>query len=157
MPKNLFLLLIIILFTTCKKDKQITPVTYDVTGKWTLYSYQTQIFGGLDVTADQYPCIAENVLTLNADFTSGLAYTGSDPCYVTPLGRLGTTIGTPGQPITASTWSLSGNTLYFVFPTTKGSDHGVIASVAGKLHLTTVDTIVYNSNRYTVTSVAIKQ
>ena len=147
-------LLVLLLFTTCKKEtKTNTTTTLDVVGKWNLYSWNGNVPSNLNVTADQYPCIAENVLTLNANGTTNLSYTGLDSCYVTAIhhGSGLATLGVPGQASTASTWTLDGDKLYL--PGNNGSP-SIITNVNGKLHMTTT---VTETGGGVITTVDVKQ
>ena len=158
MFKNLLLSLCVILFlAACKKEsKPVAPVTYDVVGKWSLYSWRSTSPDSLNVNADQYPCIADNVLTLNTDGTSSLSYIGIGNCVVTPAttGVTPTYIGMKGQLTTMSTWNIDGNKLYMA---SNEKNPGTITNLNGKLRLTLIDTVIYNSIKYTVTTVDIKQ
>jgi hypothetical protein len=155
MTKNLlFCLLAVLLLTTCKKDaKTNTGATLDVTGTWTLYSWKSNLGSPLDVTANEYPCIADNVLTLNANGTTKLIYTGSDSCYVTAIhhGSGVTTIGIPGQAAVTSTWRQDGNNVYL--PDNSGNP-GVVTNVNGKLYMTTT---VTETGGGVITTVDVKQ
>jgi len=150
----LFCLLAVLLLANCKKDaKTNNTATLNVTGTWTLYSWKSDVGAILDVTANQYPCIAENVLVLNANGTTNLTYTGSDSCYVTAIhhGSGVTTIGIPGQAAVASTWRLDGNNLYL--PNNNGAP-SVVTSVSGKLYMTTT---VTEPGGGVITTVDVKQ
>jgi len=59
----------ILLLSTCKKGTTVTPnpPLLDVLGKWSLYSSKQP---GSDVTVAQLPCLADNILQINADGTT---------------------------------------------------------------------------------------
>jgi hypothetical protein len=134
---TLLLITISFLFVTCKKDKKTTPF-YDITGTWSLQSWQESYTGGgFDATVDQYPCMAGNLTTYNADNTATGIYTGTSACDVTPMGNGKVIIGEPGQPPLTNTYTRTGNNLYFE------KVHGTITSTNGKLYITLVDTL-YN-------------
>lgn len=137
MKKPLLILCILGFIVSCKKDsKPGSNDNLNLTGKWTLYSWQeTSTDGGFDAEVTQYPCIADNILQINADFTTNTSYKGKDTCYVAPphSGRFSgsTFIGTPGQTPQSGIWSRIGNDIYI------SGEHYVISSSNGKLYLTT--------------------
>ncbi len=158
MKKILLLFAIILIFTTCKKDKKIAPATLlDVTGTWTLYSWNDNAYGNINATATDYPCMSENVLTINADQTTLTNYIGSDTCYVTHdlrtgvTGLRGSAIGLPGQASSSNTWHRNGNDIYVA------NQHYRVTSANGKLLLTYRDTVIINGSQYFLTTVDVKQ
>jgi len=127
----------ILLLSTCKKGTTVTPnpPLLDVLGKWSLYSSKQP---GSDVTVAQLPCLADNILQINADGTTTSSYIGTDTCFtVRPTGPFTgwSAIGLPGQSVYASTWSRDGNNIYI------GGEHNVISSTNNQLYLTETDTI----------------
>lgn len=156
MKKILLLSAIVLTFTTCKKDKKIAPVTlFDATGTWSLYSWKGD---GLDVTADEYPCMSENVLILNTNLSANGSFIGNDTCYVTHnlntnvLGGLrGPAIGVPGQEPYTNVWHRTGNDIYI------GWQRYAITKVNDKLYLTLNDTSVINGVKYITTTVQVKK
>ncbi|MDB5154864.1 MAG: hypothetical protein JWR54_3615 [Mucilaginibacter sp.] len=157
MKKILFLAAIVLFFITCKKNKTVAPVI-DATGTWTLYSWKSDIpLSNLYVTADQYPCMSDNVLIFNKNHAYTSNYMGKDTCYVThdfnnfPGGLKGTALGISGQPEISGSWHQDGNILYF------GSYHGVMSNANGKTALTLNDSISYNGNKYFASTVDIKK
>jgi hypothetical protein len=136
------ILVTILLFTTCKKGNNTkpSPPLLDVVGKWSLYSWQQT---GINANAAQFPCLADNILQINADNTTNASYIGTDTCFtVRPTGPLSTwtAIGIPGQAANASTWRRNGNNVYI------GSQHYVLSNSGNQLYLTATDTIngIYN-------------
>jgi hypothetical protein len=158
MKKILFLFVIILAFTTCKKDKKIAPAPLlNVTGTWTLYSWNDNSYTNINATATEYPCMSENVLTINPDQTTHTNYIGSDTCYVTHdlrtgvSGLRGSAIGLPGEASLSSTWHRNGNNIYV------GNQLYRITSENGKLLLTYRDTVTISGNQYFLTTVDVKQ
>src|SRR5579859_6815879 len=104
MKKLLILILIALIFTTCKKDNK--PI--DVTGTWSLYSWDDNNPSSIHVNVNQYPCMAGNILTFNKDQTYTVKYIGTDTCFVTPpsvsLPPTKSWIGMPGQAEVTGTW-----------------------------------------------------
>jgi hypothetical protein len=152
----LFCLLFFLLFIACKKDNK--PVAYNVTGYWSLYSYKHNFGNGLNVSVTQYPCMAANILTFNADGTASLDYAGTDTCFVTAthIKTMGAEIfGYPRQGSTEYNWSLNGNVLHLT-PPGGTSIYGVISSINLKLFLTLKDTVKSGANTYYVTTVLVK-
>jgi hypothetical protein len=158
MTKNLFLWsLLFVLFAGCKKDEM--PLTYNVIGTWTLYSATNQFPVVQDIELAQYPCIANNVLTIKGDSTSVSNYVGTSPCNVTPPNAdYIEDLGVPGQAAIPSTWIISGNIVKFTYPSENNYAYqGIVSSVNGKLYLTVKDNFTYNSQAYTTTSVYLKE
>ncbi|HZX57134.1 MAG TPA: hypothetical protein VFE54_00355 [Mucilaginibacter sp.] len=158
MKKILSLFAIILVFTTCKKDKKIAPVTLlDVTGTWTLYSWDDNAYTNINATVSDYPCMSENVLTINPDQTTHTNYIGTDTCYVTHdlraggSGLRGTAIGLPGEASSSSTWHRNGNDVYV------GNQLYRITSENGRLLLTYRDTVTINGTQHFLTTVDVKQ
>jgi hypothetical protein len=148
---TLLLFVISFLFVTCKKDKKTTPL-YDITGTWSLQSWQESYAGGgFDATVDQYPCLAGNLATYTTDNTSTGIYTGTSACEIDPVGGGKFVLGEPGQPPLTETYTRTGNNLYF------GKVRGTITSTNGKLYITLVDTL-YNlsSSQVIITTVDVK-
>ena len=155
--KILLCLLLFFLFVACKKE-QHTPVTYNVAGQWTLFSYQTNFGGGINASAIQYPCLANNITIFYNDSTSVVNYTGGGACFVTALqGPGGQPIGSPGQAPISSTWKLKGNILYITYPGDPKSIPGMLSINNGKLMVTFRDTLVSGVNTYYITTVDVKQ
>jgi hypothetical protein len=148
MKKIIFLVAVALLFITCKKEQKL-PRVIDATGTWTLYSWKETPAGSLDVNADQFPCISNNVLTFNKDQTFTRNYVGKDTCFVasSPI----TWMGMPGQASLTGSWHQDGNTVYWY------SSHGTISTSNGKTFLTSIDTVNGAGNRYTITTVDIKK
>jgi hypothetical protein len=158
MKKAIFLFAIVLVFTTCKKAKNIAPVSLlDVTGKWALYSWNDNAYTNINATADDYPCMSENVLTINSDQTTLTNYIGTDTCYVTHdlktgvTGLRGSAIGLPGQASSSNTWHRNGNDIYV------GNQLYRVTSENGKFMLTWRDTVVINGQQYFTTTVDVKQ
>ncbi|HEY8782036.1 MAG TPA: hypothetical protein VIM16_10500 [Mucilaginibacter sp.] len=118
MEKYFVLIFISIVFITCKKAK----TELDVIGKWSLYSWQQGSSTGLIANATQFPCLSNNLLQINTNYTASTNYIGTDTCYVR-------------QNAISSTWSRSGNDIYI------GGEHLKISSSNRKLYLTTTSTI----------------
>lgn len=151
MKKFPILMLIALVFTTCKKDNKLI----DVTGVWTLYSWDDNSPASLHVNVNQYPCIAGNILTFSKDQTYTLKYIGTDTCFVSPRSvsfpRTGTSIGIPGQPQRTGTWSQNGNTV------TWGNAQGIISTSNGKTIITVHTPITYSGVSYDIKTVDVKQ
>ena len=86
MKNTFFLFAIILLLAACSKDKKTTPAVklLDVTGSWSTYSQDDTFFTLGNVTADQFPCIADNVITFNPDSSYTSKYIGANVCWITP-------------------------------------------------------------------------
>ena len=148
MKKILFILAIVTLFISCKKDKPAQPTPLDATGAWNLYSSVSTFFTIGTVTADTYPCMKSNVLIFKSDSTYSAAFTGTGPCYVTPTQGVGAvTIGSPAQQPTAGTWRRNGNDIYIK------TDHYVITNVNNQLILTATFNFTVSGTSYTTTEV----
>jgi hypothetical protein len=147
----------LLLFTCSKKDtpKKTSP---DITGTFALYSLKSP---NLDVTADTYPCMAENVIVFNSDSTFVASYKGADSCYVTAIrgyvnGVGPTMIGIAGQPSQSGSWHQNQNDLYLVFAI--GTSHKIITTENGKLVLK--ETATYHNldgTAFTISTVNIKK
>lgn len=158
MAKSRTFILVFLLFFACKKDKK--PVTYDVTGNWTLSSYQTNFGIGVNASVTQYPCMAGNILTFYKDSTSAEFYTGNDSCFITPthLKSAGAQIyGLPGVTQTSATWSLNGNILKLTYLSNHKTITGTLGTVNNKLQLTFKDTETSGGNTYFINTVEVKQ
>ena len=125
-----------LLITACSKNTVkpsatvIAPI--DVTGSWSIYS--TTENNNPTITADQYPCLAENVITFKSDSTWSAAYSGTDVCYTSPKGVGASTEGTPGAAPNTGTWHRNGNNIMLGAGSTS-----VVTNVNGKLTLTETD------------------
>ena len=135
-------LLGICLISTCKKNTTDTPPDYSgiVVGKWSAYTFSTNLVN-VSVNVAQYPCIANNVMTYNADHTEVLNYVGQDTCYVSQSsGQIGPeSFGEAGQAPINSTWSAHNNILYLDY--NGGTEIGIISMVNNKYHIDFRDTI----------------
>lgn len=154
---SLCLLFVLLLFISCKKDTVIDQPkqTFNVVGTWALSSYQLQYAQSFSATVAQYPCLADNILTLNADGTSSGNYTGTANCYITPVNAdPAAEIGIVGQAPVNGTWSLNGNKLHL---SSDNIGEGTVTSVNGKLLLTFNDSTAYNSIKFVATTVDVKQ
>ncbi|MBS1519779.1 MAG: lipocalin family protein [Bacteroidetes bacterium] len=151
MRKLLILIPAVLMFATCKKDNK--PI--DVTGSWSLYSWDDNSLIPLHVNANQYPCMEGNVLTFNKDQTYTIKYIGTDTCFVAPHSAsfppTGTWIGMPGQAEVTGTWSQNGNTV------TWGGSQGVISTSNGKTFITLHTPITYSGVTYDIKTVEVKQ
>lgn len=132
MKKILLLLIISILFFTCKKES-ISPS--DVKGTWSLYSFNKPSYE-INVTADQIHCMADNHMTFNSNSTIISSFDGTGSCVIGTFG------GSPfpvvfgsiqDQPVTEK-WHLNGNKI------TIGTIVWVISNVNDQLILTYNDT-----------------
>jgi len=156
MKNTFFLFAIILLLAACSKDKKVTPpiiTPLDVTGQWSLYSSDDTFFTTGIVTANQYPCITNNIITFKSDSTYSSQYTGTDICYITPThgGNGSAAIGEPGQPVKTGTWRRNGNDIYI------GTDHYVASKVNSSLVLNATGSFTLNGTTYTITSVFHKK
>lgn len=151
MKKLPILILIVLIFTTCKKDNK--PL--DVTGTWSLYSWDDNTPNPIHANISQYPCIAGNVLTFNKDQTYTLKYVGTDTCFISPRSvsfpPTESWLGMPGQPQVTGTWSQNGNTV------TWGNAQGVISTSNGKTFITLHTSITYSGATYDIQTVEVKQ
>jgi len=151
MKKTFLALAIIFSFAACKKDnKQPSTVIQplNATGSWALYSNDDTFFTVGKVTADQYPCIANNILTFKSDSTYSSNYTGTSICYVSAVrGNGSTTLGMPGQPPQTGTWRRNGNDIYI------GTEHYVISNPNGKLTLNLNSSFTVNGVSYSIAAI----
>ena len=137
MKRLLPLIALSLLFIKCKTGNTVTPIApqLDVVGTWSLYSWQQP---DINATDAQYPCLADNVLKVNADNTASITYNGTSTCYVsppnTPLNE-SSSIGVPGQAAINSTWRRSGNDIYI------GANHYIISTLDNQLYLSYTDTL----------------
>src|ERR1700744_5434403 len=93
MKKIMFYLFVMILINNCKKENAVTqPI--DITGNWSLGSSIFQ--NGVTVTATQYPCLSNNVLTINANGTALTKYASMSSCSI-PTASGTITVGMPGD------------------------------------------------------------
>ncbi len=111
MRKNRLFLLILFGVIACKKNdtpapaSQINPVgTYSLIGTTT---------GTATYDKSAFSCLTNNKFTLNTDGTFHANYIGTDTCYVVKSSSYKQSIGTPGQPETAGTYTQKDNTIYF--------------------------------------------
>jgi hypothetical protein len=155
MKKYLIPVCIPFFLISCKKSNPAPTTTLDVVGKWSLYSWDQSGSGGLNIDATQFPCLLNNVIQINADYSTIRTYTGTDTCYVTPRHGLfngGTSIGMVGQAPVLNTWSRSGNNIYI------GDQPFIISSSNGKLYLTSSITVTQGfTSPVTFTTVDIKE
>lgn len=152
MKKLPILILIVLIFTTCKKDNKPT----DVTGTWSAYSWDSDApISTLHINVNQYPCMAGNVLIFNKDQTYTLKYIGTDTCFVSPHSAsfppTGTWMGAPGQAQVTGTWSQNGNTVSW------GGSQGTISTSNGKTFITIHTPLTYNGGTYDIKTVDVKQ
>jgi hypothetical protein len=147
MRRTLFILAItLLLVIACKKDNAVNP-SIEIIGSWSTYSYDDTFFSLSNVTADQYPCIADNTLTFKSDSTFTQTYSGGSVCNI----GSSVTFGVPGQAPLTGTWHQEGNDVYC------GPDHYVMSSKNGKLILTSNIVFIYNGTSYTETAVLHKK
>lgn len=153
-------IVILLLFTACKKDKKPAPVIYSVIGNFTLASYQTNFGIGADASVPQCECLAYNVLTFYRDSTSSASYYGLDSCYVTAthLRSAGAfAVGIPGSLPLPSTWRQQGNTIYLLHPGNPKATAGVVSNVNGRLQIAFKDTEQSGGKTYYVNSLEVQQ
>ncbi|MBV8388849.1 MAG: lipocalin family protein [Mucilaginibacter sp.] len=156
MKKLPILILMILLFASCKKNQKPTPII-DPTGTWTLYSLDTDAPPyPIHSNVQQYPCMADNVLTFNKDLTYTINYTGKDTCFIgtspyTFPAIKGPWIGMPGEAQISGGWRQDGNTVYW------GPGQGTISTSNGKTFLTAHTSVTYNGVTYDYKTVTVKQ
>ena len=113
MKKIFFPFLCVLIFISCKKDKNKSDPTIDATGTWSLNLTTSNRANGTEThSATDFPCLANNKLTLNNDGTYKFHYDGTDTCYVYKVGTTSDAIGIPGQPDINGTYTRDGNVLY---------------------------------------------
>jgi hypothetical protein len=154
-------LLVLLLFTGCKKDKKAAPVIYSVSGDtFALSSYQTNFGAGVNAAVNQYPCMAYNTLTFYRDSTSSSSYYGLDSCFITPthLQSAGAQVyGLPGTLPLPSTWSQKGNNIYVLYPGNPKPVQGVVTNVNGSLQIDFKDTVESGAKTYYINSLEVQQ
>lgn len=107
------LLLIVFIATMiapgCKKNNAPSPQS-QVTGTWKQIKQVLQVSSGASASFDEAntSCIVNKKLTINADGTFTLSYTGAAACYEYVNGNNIGTIGAPGDTDVTGTWSASG-------------------------------------------------
>jgi len=155
MKNTFFLFAIILLLAACSKDKKTTPAVklLDVTGSWSTYSQDDTFFTLGNVTADQFPCIADNVITFNPDSSYTSKYIGANVCWITPQhgGNGSISFGDPANAAQTGAWRRNGNDIYI------GKEHYVVSNVNNKLVLNYNTSLLINGTTYTVTAVFYKK
>lgn len=165
MVKNSLLIApLLLVLVACKKEKTTTAPNLltgaNISGTWSLSSYQTNFGIGVNASVSQYPCMMYNTLTFYNDSTASQFYSGIDTCFVTPTHSLtngAQDFGLPGLNAQAATWSLKGNVMLVTYPGQTSQIYGTISSVNNQLQLTLRDTSVTNGKTYYIASVLVKQ
>lgn len=142
----------------CKKDNA-APLL-DITGNWKMTAFDQ---GNVSATAAQYPCIENNMLTVNANGTASGQYTGSTSCVLSNAGSntgVIVTLGQPGQPSTPLDWVRNGNSFTFRQTTQAGSGqrfYATLNKVNNQLTLHITDTITVGGNTMIEHETRVKQ
>ncbi len=111
MRKNRLFLLILFGVIACKKnDTPAAATQIKPAGTYSLISTTT---GTATYDKSTFACITNNKITVNLDGTYHANYIGTDTCYVVKSSSEKTSIGTPGQPEVAGTYTQNDNTIYF--------------------------------------------
>lgn len=138
MKKIVLYLFVMALIASCKKENAATQ-QIDITGSWSLGSAVFQ--NGVTVTATQYPCLSNNVLTIDANGTAITKYTSVDGCSI-PTASGTITVGMPGDS-SVSSWSRNANNIHLKQTTLNGivNSYGTVVNAGSILQLTLTDTI----------------
>ncbi|MGN6640595.1 MAG: lipocalin family protein [Mucilaginibacter sp.] len=154
MKRSLFYLFLI-LCIGCHHDN--SPAPNNLIGTWKMTSYA----GIVTATYTAFPCLEDNILTINANGTATQKYTGSAPCALSGgLDKIGVTVGSPGKPQAKITWIQSGGTTNFtqVSPAVDNPNFtGVISYMDNKTTLITTYTEHVLSSTITSTATWVKQ
>lgn len=107
MKRSLFYLFLIVCIG-CHRDN--SPAPDNLTGTWKMTNYS----GIVTASHADFPCLEDNVLTINSNGTANQQYTGSTPCALSGgLDKIGVTVGSPGKPQAQITWARNGSTINF--------------------------------------------
>lgn len=136
------LVVIFFILISCKKETKVVTANSNIVGTWHMYmTFNNLLTGNITVNDSQYPCIKNNVLTFNADFTETQNYSGKDTCFIVPVisGQPKVWWGYPNQPVSAGTWSNSGSTVSLHVSKT---EYGTLSNSNGQFYLKFKDTLI---------------
>lgn len=154
MKRSIFYLLMI-LCAGCHHDN--SPAPTNITGTWKMTNYA----GIVTASYTNFPCLEDNILTINGNGTATQKYTGSTPCALSGgLDKIGVTVGSPGNPQAQITWMQTGSTFNFtqISPAVDNPNFtGAISYPNNKLTLTTTYTEHVFSSTITSTATWVKQ